>query len=156
MRLDKQLLKEIGRYLIIGGLATLFDYGAFALFRYVIFPKTEFYLYVATAIGFIVGLTFNYIFSILFVFKNVADPNRGKKVSSFLLFALIGLIGMGLTELGMWFSVITRFYIGEEIYQIPEMVMKVIMTGIVLVWNYVARKLMIFKAPKNTTEEHHG
>lgn len=153
MKLDKALLKEIGRYLIVGGLATLFDYGAFALFRYVVLPKTELWLYVSTAIGFLVGLTFNYIFSILFVFQNVADPDKGKKATSFLLFAVIGLIGMGLTELGMWFSVITRFHIGDAIYQIPEMVMKVIMTGIVLVWNYIARKLLIFKAPKTTAKE---
>ena len=154
MRLDKNLLKEIGRYLLVGGLATVFDYGAFALFRYVIFPRTETFLYLATAIGFIVGLTFNYIFSILFVFKNVADPEKGKKISSFILFAVIGLIGMGLTELGMWFSVITRFHIGSHVYQIPEMAMKVVMTGIVLAWNYIARKLLIFKAPKPSDKEN--
>ncbi len=152
MRLEKKLIYEIGRYLLVGGLATVFDYLAFALFRYVILDLTTANLLIATAIGFIVGLTINYVLSIVFVFKNVADPNKGKKVSSFILFAIIGLIGLGMTELGMWLGNVTRFFVGSGIYKIPEMVMKVIMTGIVLCWNYIARKLLIFNAPKTTQE----
>ncbi len=152
MRLEKKLIYEIGRYLLVGGLATVFDYLAFALFRYVILDLTTVNLLISTAIGFMVGLTINYVLSIIFVFKNVADPNKGKKVSSFILFAIIGLIGLGMTELGMWLGDVTRFFVGEGIYKIPEMVMKVIMTGIVLCWNYIARKLLIFNAPKTTQE----
>jgi len=148
VKLDKKLVQEIFRYLLVGGAATVFDYLAFAIFRYVILERTLMNLFISTAIGFAFGLTFNYIFSIIFVFKNVEDPNKGKKVSSFILFALIGLIGLGLTEFGMWISDITRFFVGDNIYRIPEMLMKVVMTGIVLSWNYIARKLLIFKAPK--------
>lgn len=153
MRFDKVLIHEIIRYLIVGGVATIIDYLAFALFRYVILDLTLENLLISTSIGFAFGLTFNYILSIIFVFKNVSDPNKGKKVSSFILFAIIGIIGLGLTEFGMWISYITRFFVGDNVYQIPEMLMKVVMTGIVLIWNYVARKLLIFQPPKSEHKE---
>jgi putative flippase GtrA len=153
MRLDKALVQEIIRYLIVGGIATIIDYLAFALFRYVILDLTLENLLISTSIGFAFGLTFNYILSIVFVFKNVSDPNKGKKLSSFILFAFIGIIGLGLTEFGMWISYITRFFVGDNVYQIPEMLMKVVMTGIVLIWNYVARKLLIFQSPKSEQKE---
>ncbi|MBN2504242.1 MAG: GtrA family protein [Bacilli bacterium] len=148
MRLDKKLLHEIGRYLLVGGLATVFDYLAFALFRYAILDLTQVNLLIATSIGFAVGLTFNYILSVIFVFKNVANPNAGKTMSAFVVFTIIGIIGLLITELGMWLGDVTRFHIAEEIYKMPEMVTKVIMTGIVLCWNYLARKFLIFKPAK--------
>ncbi len=153
MKNKESLLYEIGRYVIVGGLATIVDYGTFALFRYVILERTTTDLLIATALGFTFGVTFNYILSIIFVFKNVADPNKAKKASSFILFALIGLIGLGITEFGMWLNHLTYFDFNGEFWQIPEMLMKVFLTGIVLVWNYVARKLLIFKAPKKIAEE---
>ncbi len=145
MKLDRKLAYEIGRYLIVGGLATVFDYAAFALFRYVILARTALNLLFATAIGFTVGLTFNYIFSLIFVFKDVKDPQKARTVSAFMIFTLIGLIGLGITEFGMWLGDVTRFHIGEGIYKMPEMVTKMILTGIVLCWNYLARKFIIFK-----------
>ena len=64
---------------------------------------------------------------------------------------IIGVIGLGITELGMHLGVsflpdVTLFssqtFLGTEW---KWWIMKVIMTCIVLVWNYVGRKLLIFK-----------
>ncbi len=148
MKKIKMLLPEIFRYLLVGGLATVLDYGAFMLFRYVLLLDTTFNLLIATAMGFTVGVITNYILSILFVFKNVADPNKAKTMKSFIIFVIIGIVGLGVTELGMWLNHIIDFQIGGNTYQIPEMVMKVILTLIVLCWNYIARKMLIFTSKK--------
>ena len=134
----KPLLFEFMRYLLVGGSAFLVDFGVLILFREYVLPKTFVYsLYLATAIGFIAGLIFNYIFSLLFVFKAARGSKVGRSVSAFLIFALIGLIGLGLTELGM--------YAGTELLSINYMLVKIVVTGIVLMWNYIGRKIFIFK-----------
>ncbi len=148
MRKHKQLVNEIIRYLLVGGLATVFDYLTFMLFRFVLLERTTISLLISTAMGFGVGVTLNYILSVIFVFKNVADPKRATKISSLILFILIGLVGLGITEFGMWLNSVTKFFINDNIYVIPEMIMKVGLTGIVLCWNYVARKMLIFKSEK--------
>ena len=49
---------------------------------------------------------------------------------------MIGLLGLGWTELGMW--------VGIELLKWNYMVVKVLVTGAVLMWNYLGRKLLIF------------
>ena len=67
----KQLLLEILRFLIVGGLATLVDYAVFYLFRKWLLPPALIAesggwdtasLVIATALGFCAGLTVNWIF----------------------------------------------------------------------------------------------
>ncbi|GMO38932.1 MAG: hypothetical protein Ta2F_15310 [Termitinemataceae bacterium] len=95
----------------------------------------------ATAVGFIAGLVFNYIFSLIFVFKQIDENAKQHKIRSFILFTVIGVIGLALTEAGMYGGI--RMF-GQEWY----LVVKIITAGIVLVWNYSARKLLIFKGAK--------
>lgn len=56
-------------------------------------------LVIATALGFCAGLTVNWILSVRFVFRNVKDKEKSRSKKSFAVFALIGLIGLGITEL---------------------------------------------------------
>ncbi|GHV78781.1 hypothetical protein AGMMS49944_05720 [Spirochaetia bacterium] len=95
----------------------------------------------ATAVGFIAGLIFNYIFSLIFVFKQIDESAKQHKIRSFILFTVIGIIGLALTETGMYAGI--RMF-GQEWY----LIVKIIIAGIVLMWNYLARKLLIFKGAK--------
>ena len=93
----------------------------------------------------------NWVLSITFVYKQVSDEKKARSTKSFFVFTAIGLIGLAITEVGMYLGVtflpsVTIFgstkFLGEEwIWWIS----KVVMTCIVLVWNYVGRKLLIFK-----------
>ena len=56
-------------------------------------------------------------------------------MAAFLIFTVVGVIGLGLTELIM--------YIGTELLHISYLIVK-IAAAIVLVWNYVGRKVLIF------------
>jgi putative flippase GtrA len=134
----KPLFYEFVRYCIVGGCAFLIDAGMLALMNQFVLPEMGgARLYVATAIGFFAGLTFNYFLSIFFVFKAAKERRAGRSFGAFLVFAVVGGIGFGLTELGM--------YVGVELIGIHYMLVKVIVTGIVLIWNYLGRKVFIFK-----------
>ena len=134
----KALLFEFLRYCIVGGLAFLVDIGLLNLFNRVILPELGgLRIYIATAVGFCAGLVFNYILSLLFVFNTAKHTKVGRSVGAFLIFAVIGAIGLGLTELGM--------YIGHGLFGINENFVKIVVTGVVLLWNYLGRKIFIFK-----------
>jgi putative flippase GtrA len=92
----------------------------------------------ATALGFMAGLICNYTFSCLFVFQKIDEKAKQHKTRSFILFAIIGIVGLGLTELLMFLGILLM---GEDRY----IAVKIFAAGVVLVWNYLARKIMIFK-----------
>ena len=148
---NKGIILEILRFLLVGGLATIIDFAVFELCMYVLFSTLEetLNLVLSTTCGFVVGLIFNYIFSIIFVFKGAKEDKKTQTIKAFLLFTLIGVIGLGIkigiqtggnalmnvifpSADGFWSWFIDTFIYG-------------VATLIVLVWNYVGRKLLIFK-----------
>ena len=155
----KQLFWEIVRFLIVGGTATLVDYAVFYLFRQWLLPARLISggawnitsLVIATAFGFCAGLAINWILSVRFVFRAVRDEKEVRSRRSLMIFTVIGLIGLGITELGvallvLIFPEITLF--GRTAFLLPweEWLAKAIMTCIVLVFNYVARKYFVFRS----------
>lgn len=132
------LLQEFSRYVSVGGTAFAVDVALLYLFRnYVFYNFAEIGVYISTALGFFGGLIFNYIFSLTFVFQNVKAQNKGKTIGAFIAFLLIGMAGLLLTEIGM--------YIGIQIFVINYLVIKTLVAGVVLIWNYGMRKILIFK-----------
>lgn len=119
------------RYLFVGGIATVVDMGSlFALTEILsLDPK------LSAAIAFVLGLAANYLLSKLLVFQ--ANEARTNAVMEFLGYALIGLIGLGITEL-----ILLGFTDGLHLHY---MLSKAIATAVVLVWNYLARKLLLYK-----------
>ncbi len=155
----KQLFWEIFRFLLVGGTATVVDYAVFYLFRQWLLPRDLLAwggwnvcsLAIATAFGFCVGLVVNWLLSVTFVFRAVKDKEQARSKKSFLIFTVIGLIGLGLTELGVLllvhiFPEITLFGVTKFLLPWDEWLAKVIMTCIVLVFNYVGRKIFVFKS----------
>lgn len=156
----KQLFWEIFRFLLVGGTATVVDYLVFWLFDGWLLPLLPFSgktwgivaLVIATALGFCVGLVVNWILSVRFVFRQVRDKDTVATKKSFFVFTVIGLIGLAITEIGVVLLVeflpqITLF--GEtEFFRTSwtKWLSKMIMTCIVLVFNYTGRKLLIFKS----------
>jgi putative flippase GtrA len=143
----KSLVKEFARYLVVGGAALLVDWGTLYLsYNYVFVNLGDWQLILATATGFILGLIFNYILSLIWVFQSAKASNKGKTVGAFLIFAVIGVIGLLLTEGGMKLGTL---WLGEKYY----MVVKIFVAGVVLIWNYVARKIFIFKDEPKACKE---
>ena len=157
----QQLFLEILRFLIVGGTATLVDYVTFWIFDALLFPWilpieiaafSTLALVLSTALGFCVGLLVNWVLSVRFVFRAVKDEERVRSKRSFALFALIGVIGLAVTEVG----VLTLVAVLPEITICgttallgtvwKKWLAKAVMTCLVLVFNYLGRKFLIFKS----------
>ena len=150
----KELFWEIFRYLLVGGLATIFDYAAWYVFFTWVLPTSlvgeVWAVIISTAMGFLVGLLVNWVLSLTFVFKQVKNKEEAKSSKSFLIFTIVGLIGLAITEVGMLIANVlpTFSFLGFAQFLGHEWkwwFTKVTMTCIVLVWNYVGRKVLIFK-----------
>lgn len=140
-RLDSKDLRilfwEFMRYVVVGGVAFLVDFGTMVGCQELFFERFPWGLYVSTAMGFFTGLTANYILSLIFVFTQAKDQGKGRSVGAFLIFGIIGAFGLLWTELGMW--------VGVALLGWNYMIVKVLVTGAVLLWNYGGRKVLIFR-----------
>ncbi len=134
----KEMVLEFIRYVFVGGFAFIVDFATLALCKEYIFATLgSVGLYLAVFAGFMTGIVANYMLSLWFVFVNDKQKEKGRGLSAFLLFVIIGIIGLGLTELGMW--------AGVEVVGMHYMITKIGVAAIVLIWNYAARKIFIFK-----------
>ncbi|MDR3158228.1 MAG: GtrA family protein [Zoogloeaceae bacterium] len=142
------LLLEFSRYALVGGGAFLVDVSVLELTLRYIFSDLAINtgILLATASGFIAGLICNYIFSCIFVFQKIDAKAKQHKTRSFILFAIIGVIGLGLTELLMYIGI--HHLIGPDWY----LAIKIFTAGVVLLWNYLARKILIFKGAEWKTD----
>lgn len=135
---SNQTLREFLRYALVGGAAFGVDYGVLVLFREVVLKGLgAAAVYWAAAAGFIAGVITNYLFSMAFVFVRPEQRKKGGRASAMILFVLIGLTGLGLTEAGMW--------LGVGLLGLHYTLVKLLVAGGIMVWNYAARKLLIFK-----------
>ena len=131
----KSLMFEFMRYILVGGSAFLIDFGTLWIFKEFIFLGKH--LFIATFIGYMVGLIYNFILSSGFVFKDGFKKIKHKEIQSFIIFTSIGLIGLGLTEVLM--------YLFVNIVALYYLFAKIITGAIVVFWNYIARKVIIYK-----------
>ena len=117
------------RYIFVGGFAFLAD--AFTLW---LCEKWMNYM-IAAAIAFVVGLAVNYALSIWFVFSESSKVKN--KVKEFVVYGIIGLIGLLITEGIM--------YLFTDVFGLYFLISKIIAAAIVLVWNFAARKVVLYK-----------
>ena len=145
----KDLFFEILRFLIVGGLSTLVDYAVFYFCNKIVFSSVDFNvnLFFSTALGFISGFFVNWFLQ-RFVFTHVTKDDQRDKVV-FIKFTVVSLIGLGLTELGMFLASPTFEVYDMTIFGVTfdfwKLFFKVMMTIIVLIWNYLARKFFVFR-----------
>jgi len=127
---SERTIIQLFRYFVVGGAAFLVDFGS-------LFVLTDFfgvYYLISAAIAFILGLIVNYGLSISWVFNNRTLENS---TLEFGVFSLIGIVGLGLNEIFIWFfTAEIGFY-----YLISKMISAVI----VLFWNFFARKFVLFR-----------
>lgn len=154
----KELSLEILRFLIVGGLATLVDYLVTWVFKNYICQNLEVNLavFIYTAAGFTAGLFTNWFLQ-KFVYRYITKDQQ-RSMFVFFKFVVLSLIGFGITWLGMRLSepihakVLFDFWFLHDI-QIWFWVFKVVLTIIVLIINYIGRKLFVFNQKKKQDME---
>lgn len=123
-----KLIKQILKFVVIGGIAFAIDYALL----YICTEFLDIYYLISSIISFTVSVIFNYIASIKWVFK--VDEKQNKKYQ-FILFIILSIIGLVINQIIMWITV--------EQLGIFYMFSKLFATFIVMVWNFISRKLFL-------------
>ena len=162
--------KEILRFIVVGLIATVVDFVTKILITSVIGDSLDdvYKQLIGYTCGFVLGVTINYILSTFWVFKNVENKEKTKSFKSIMLFVVLSLVGFGI-GLGIFYGLgyaflaggidilnfsIFKFYefITEPTFYLYTLVF-CIQTLVVLFWNYISRKKLIYKAPKEENTE---
>ena len=130
------ILGQFLRYFVTGGLAFVVDFGAFALALYYF----DIHYLIANLIGLAAGNVVNYLLTVGWVFSTEKRKMEKHVFLEVVVFVTISLVGMGLNEFLM--------YVFVGLLAIQEMVSKVGAAIIVLVYNFLARKFILFKSGK--------
>ncbi len=117
------------RYIFVGGIAFLIDIG----FLYILTNFFGYYYLISAAISFTLGLIANYLLSTHWVFNK---HNLNNLTLEFSIFTIIGIIGLGLNELFIWF-----FTAELNIYYLTS---KIFAAILILLWNFLARKYTLY------------
>jgi len=96
--------------------------------------------------GFCISLIFNYIMSMKYVFARKDDMNRKKEFTIFLVLSLIGLlINTAIMTYGVTIVEGTVPEWAAQHHSLVTMGVKIIATGIVMVYNFISRKIALEK-----------
>ena len=126
----KKLIKQILKFGVVGGIATIIDVGLYSLLT----DLVGIHYAVSQVISFAISLAFNYWASIKWVF----DAKK-QTLKEALLFIGLSIVGLGMNELILWIGI---DILGFKKY---HLLIKLFATGIVMVFNFVTRKLFIEK-----------
>lgn len=101
---------------------------------------------VGSVFGFCISLVYNYLMSMRFVFERRDDMNRGKE---FMIFLLLSLVGMGINSAimysGVWLAEKSLPDLTREYPSYITAAVKMFATGVVMVYNFISRKMTLEK-----------
>ncbi len=127
----KKLIEQIVKFGAVGFLCFGIDYGLMIFLTEICGIS---YL-VSSGISFSVSVMVNYILSLKFVFET--DENHNKIVE-FFIFMILSVIGLGINQVLMWICV--------DKMHVYYMISKIGVTGVVMVYNFITRKLILEKS----------
>ena len=127
----KKLITQIMKFGVVGFICFGIDYGLMIFLTEVCGIG---YL-MSSGISFSVSVMVNYALSLTFVFETAKDNN---KIAEFFVFIILSVIGLGINQVLMWVCV-------DKIH-VHYMISKIGVTGVVMVYNFVTRKLILEKS----------
>lgn len=148
----KKLLEQLFKFGIVGVICFLIDYViGIAIMNIMVKGFGEEYFELATmigsALGFTISVIVNYLLSFKFVFERKEDMNRK---AEFIIFIILSVIGLGLNQIIIWICigpVYQNVAILQKLlnYNLAFTGAKVVATGIVMIYNFVTRKIFLEK-----------
>lgn len=118
------------KFAVVGGVATVIDWAIY----YCLYNLLKINPLISNIGAFGVSVTYNYIASVKWVFDVNNEKSKKQLFTEFMIFSIMGLL---ITE-GI-------IYIGADLLKMDAMVIKIIATGIVMVFNFVTRKIFLEK-----------
>lgn len=140
----KKLFAQIIKFGAVGFLCFFIDYAIMvALTEFAGIPSL-----VSSGCSYTISTVVNYILSITVVFD--ADKEANKAVQ-FVVFVVLSLIGLGINQLCMWGGTAWLEQLMEQSRTLSAysryayMVVKIFATAVVMVYNFITRKIFIEK-----------
>ena len=124
----QKLIAQFMKFGVVGFIAFLIDYGLLAFCTEILHIN---YLVSAT-IGFTVSVVFNYLASMRYVFRHKEDMSRRRE---FVIFVILSVIGLIINNALLW--------AGVELLHVHYLIVKIFATAVVMVWNFVTRKVFL-------------
>lgn len=125
----KLLIRQILLYGVVGAIACLADWVSLWGFTELV----HLHYLISAAMAFIIGLAINYSLSTQWVFS---EHRLSNKKAEFIIFSIIGVVGLFLNEI--------LIYIITTQAGTHYMLSKLISTAIVFLWNFGARKIILY------------
>jgi putative flippase GtrA len=126
--INKKNIRDFLLYIIVGACATLAEWLIFFLLDTCALHYT-----LATVIAYILSTLVNWLIGRLLVFKEHKHPII-REIAGVYFASMMGLL---LNLLIMWIAV--------DLLSTPDMIAKIIATGLVFFYNFIVRKLCIYK-----------
>ena len=133
--LSSKNFKQFLSYFGVGGISALVEWAVFSLFEYLLNIP---YL-LATILAFLVSTTVNWILGRTFTFKD--STFQEKKTKEVFLVFFVSAIGLAFNLLLMYVFV---DLVGMNTNLLKTLA-KILATGIVFIWNFLSRKLWIYR-----------
>ena len=127
---QEELMIQIFKFIVVGGIATVIDW----IIYFVLYHFIKIEPIIANIISFAVSVVYNYWASCKYVFKVNKEKSRTRQFVEFIVFAVIGLL---INEVIIW-------GLHNEL-EWNAMLVKIIATAIVMVFNFVTRKKFLEK-----------
>lgn len=124
----RRLIAQFMKFGVVGTIAFIIDYGLMVLLTELFGVN---YLISAT-ISFTVSVIFNYIASMRYVFRHKEGMSVRRE---FVIFVVLSVVGLGINDLLMW--------LGTGLFGISYLITKIVATAIVMVYNFVTRKIFL-------------
>ena len=134
--LNKANIKQFISYFFVGGVAAIVEWVMFFIFANVL----QINYFVSTVIAFIFSTTANWILGRITTFKDNNTYKDKKAKEAFLVF-VVSAIGLLFNLILMYLFVTVMGFDSS----LGKTLSKIAATGIVFIWNFLIRKLVIYK-----------
>lgn len=134
--LNKANIKQFISYFFVGGVAAIVEWVMFFIFANVL----QINYFVSTVIAFIFSTTANWILGRITTFKDNNTYKDKKAKEAFLVF-IVSAIGLLFNCILMYLFVTVMGFDSS----LGKTLSKIAATGIVFIWNFLIRKLVIYK-----------
>ena len=127
---QEKLLVQIFKFVIVGGTATILDW----IIYFILYKFVHMEPIIGNLIAFGVSVIYNYWASCKYVFEVTKEKSKTRLLIEFFIFAFIGL---GINELLIW------IFVNQLKWN--AMIVKILATIIVMVFNFITRKKFLEK-----------
>ena len=121
----RKLIEQFLKFGVVGVIAFVIDFGVMVALTELLGMNPV----LSTTVSFMVSVVFNYLASMRYVFTHRDDMSKRRE---FVIFVVLSVIGLGINDLMMW--------AGAERLGLNYMLVKIVATAVVMVWNFVSRK----------------